>query len=286
MTDINMKRDFCVFILSHGRANNVITFKTLKSYNYTGNVRIICDDEDKSLPEYRDRFGCLVYVFNKETYIKRTDAGDNFGKRGSVIFARNACWDICRDLGYKYFLVLDDDYTSFAYKWIDRQTLREKSCHKLDDMFGMLLQYYVDSGVTCIAMIQGGDLIGGDVEAFGRFPGKRKIMNSFFCALDRPFQYSGIMNDDVNTYLLLGNYGHVCFSVREALLHQAPTQKSAGGLTELYLDAGTYVKSFYSVMFAPSCTKIATVGAIHHRIHHKVDWQMACPKIIGQEWKK
>ena len=31
---------------------------------------------------------------------------------------------------------------------------------------------------------------------------------------------------------------------------------------------GTYVKSFYSVMYAPSCVKISTLGTSNKRIHY------------------
>lgn len=282
---LDMRKDFCVFILSHGRPDNQKTYRTLKTYGYTGDIRIVCDDEDKTVSEYQKKFGAQVYVFNKETYVRRTDSFDNFHKRNSVIFARNACWDICAELGYKYFLVLDDDYTCFCYKWVEDR-LRERIIRNLDKVFQILLEYYIASGVKCLAMVQGGDLIGGDVKAFDRFPMKRKVMNSFFCALDRPFQYSGIMNDDVNTYLLLGQYGDVVFSIREALLHQEGTQQNAGGLTDLYLDMGTYTKSFYSVLCSPHSVKIATIGLDHPRIHHKISWNTACPKILDPSWKK
>lgn len=41
---------------------------------------------------------------------------------------------------------------------------------------------------------------------------------------------------------------------------QMQTQKNAGGMTETYLESGTYLKSFYSVMYAPSCVKLNTMG--------------------------
>jgi hypothetical protein len=63
---------------------------------------------------------------------------------------------------------------------------------------------------------------------------------------------------------------------------QKETQSNAGGLTEIYLELGTYVKSFYSVMYAPSCIRIAAMGAGSMRIHHEVNWKCAVPKIIRE----
>jgi hypothetical protein len=38
---------------------------------------------------------------------------------------------------------------------------------------------------------------------------------------------------------------------------QKETQATLAALTEIYLELGTYVKSFYSVIAAPSCVKVA-----------------------------
>ena len=46
-----MRNDFAVFILSHGRANNLITLKTLDKIGYTGKTYIIIDNEDEQEEE-------------------------------------------------------------------------------------------------------------------------------------------------------------------------------------------------------------------------------------------
>ena len=40
-------KDFAVFILTHGRPDNVITYNTLKKAGYTGDIYIVIDNEDK-----------------------------------------------------------------------------------------------------------------------------------------------------------------------------------------------------------------------------------------------
>lgn len=57
-----------------------------------------------------------------------------------------------------------------------------------------------------------------------------------------------------------------------------------GGLTDAYLDSGTYVKSFYSVIAVPNCVKISAMGSKDLRIHHKVDWNKAVPKLLRAEY--
>ena len=53
------REDFAIFILSHGRANNVKTVKTLEREGYTGKWYIICDNESalkKTLCKNCDKF--------------------------------------------------------------------------------------------------------------------------------------------------------------------------------------------------------------------------------------
>ena len=42
-----MRDSFAVFILTHGRADNVVTMKTLKKGGYTGRWYMIIDNEDE-----------------------------------------------------------------------------------------------------------------------------------------------------------------------------------------------------------------------------------------------
>ncbi|MFQ7049208.1 MAG: hypothetical protein ACLRR1_11145 [Alistipes shahii] len=54
---------FVAFILTHGRPDRVLTYEKLRKHGYTGKIYIVCDDEDKTLPEYRKRFGDVLVFF-------------------------------------------------------------------------------------------------------------------------------------------------------------------------------------------------------------------------------
>lgn len=110
-------------------------------------------------------------------------------------------------------------------------------------------------------------------------------MNSFFCRTDKPFKFLGRINEDVNTYTTLGSRGELFLTVTPLDLVQIPTQSNAGGMSDVYLDLGTYVKSFYSIITSPSCVKIDVMGTSHKRIHHKIEWENCCPKIISDRFK-
>ena len=78
----------------------------------------------------------------------------------------------------------------------------------------------------------------------------------------------GRVNEDVNTYTCLAAKGDLFLTVPNVAINQVQTQKGKGGMSEMYLDSGTYVKSFYSVMYSPSSVSIGEMGHKHRRIHH------------------
>lgn len=280
-------KNFAVFILSHGRPNNVITLNTLKKCGYTGEWYIVIDNEDKTADEYYKNFGEeRIIMFDKLQIAQTFDTADTFNDRKTIVYARNACFDIANKLGIKYFLELDDDYTGFMHRYIEGQQLRSKITTRLDDIFTMMIDFLNSTGALTVAFVQGGDLIGGlDNNNFHKKI-LRKAMNSFFCDVDKPFKFLGRVNEDVNTYTLLGQQGKLIMSISEFMLNQKQTQSNAGGMTSTYLDNGTYVKSFYSVMYSPSCVKVAAMGDKHMRMHHQVKWECCTPKILSQKYKK
>ena len=52
-----MRDDFCAFILTHGRPDKVLTYRTLRRAGYTGKIFIVVDDEDKTRNQYMAEFG-------------------------------------------------------------------------------------------------------------------------------------------------------------------------------------------------------------------------------------
>lgn len=290
-----MREDFCVFILTHGRPDRVHTYNTLLRSGYTGKVYVVIDDEDKTADEYQKRYGEKVLTFCREDAYKMTDDGDNFGKSKGVVYARNICWDLARRVCVKYFLVLDDDYGDFSYRFDGRNNWRRSTMiTTMNQAFEIVVEYLESTSCLSVAFAQTGEMIGGfgggEVKGGLNAPRlRRKVMNSFFCATNRPFRFLGHLNEDVSAYVFHGRNGNLFFTIMSVALSQKATQAHAGGLTEFYLDVGTYVKSFYSVMYSPSCVKIGVMGDFrnpHYRIHHKINWHHTAPKILREEWKK
>lgn len=286
-----MRDDFAAFILSHGRADKVKTVNALQKQGYTGKWYIVCDDEDQQLPEYEKRFGKdHVLVFSKN-FID-FDIMDNFEGNKVIVYARNIMFDLAKSLGLTYFWELEDDYHEFCYRPIEfdpkkgRDKLAYYKLKNLDAVIEVFLKFLDTTGALSVAMAQAGDLLGGVQGDAKNVPIKRKAMQTFFCRVDRPFKFVGRMNDDVNTYLSLGKVGKLFFHITNVAIVQDETQQHKSGHSVIYSQMGTYVKSFYSVMLCPSACKVHMMRSNHPRLHHKINWNHAVPKIISGDFKK
>lgn len=281
---------FAIFILTHGRPNNVKTISTIHKAGYTGKFYLIIDNEDATANEYILNFGKdKVIIFNKKEIADQTDEGNNFDERRTITHARNACFKIAKELGIKYFMQLDDDYVSFQYKYINKsgQKLSAHRITDLDEIIRLYLEFFKANNFLSIAFAQGGDFLGGAKSKYIRStPLMRKCMNSFICSVDRPFKFIGAMNEDVNTYTTLGSRGMLFGTIPIISLNQKPTQSQKGGITDMYLRFGTYCKAFTTVMMHPSSVKVFLMRSKYPRIHHFIKWKNTAPMIISENCRK
>lgn len=283
--------NFAVFIMTHGRADNVITFRTMRRQGFTGKIYIVIDTDDDQREKYIANFGAEnVLIFDKKVEEQKMDTGDAGGSMKCVVFARNVCYRLAEELGLEYFIEADDDYTEFSFRIENEGKLKGISINDLDSVFEATFDFLDDSGALAVAPAQGGDFVGGATGNTWKERVRRKCMNLFFCRTDNPIHFIGRINEDVTTYTYYTQQGKLFFTLADWQLNQKRTQAQSGGMTDTYLDGGTYLKSFYSVMWSPSCVKIAPMGGgsgtQHYRIHHEVNWSKCAPKILNQKWKK
>lgn len=288
MTDQEFQECFVALILTHGRANNVETYRQARLRGYTGKIVLVLDDEDEQIPKYQAIYGeenC--FVFNKRKYIESSDAIVS-GDTRCILYARNAAFDIARELGYRYFIELDDDYCGFSWKFDNHGRYRQRIICNLDFVWRRMLEYMIS--VPCmvsICMAQGGDFIGGNGnKKTSAITPMRKAMNTFICDVERRFEFKGRYNDDVNTYTKLSQMGMLFMSLNQVMINPAETQKNKGGMTEVYRTDGTFQKSFMSVIVSPSSVKLAMMGRKNMRLHHNVEWRYTAPMIVAEKWRK
>lgn len=284
-----MKHKFLATILTHRRPDTVLTYNTLRRCGYTGKILLILDNEDPTLDEYKALYAPdEIYVFDKAEADRTTDNCDNKKHRKTALYARNAVFDIAQKLGFRYFIQLDDDYTVFRYRMLKDARYGSASIKNLDNVFDLLLDFYAMSKAHSIAMTLGGDHIGGDKNTWIKdaWRVKRKCMASWICDTKNPLKFAGHMNDDCSRYTVGGRRGELYMQFYNLMVNTVQTQSTEGGMTDVYKDIGTYVKTMYTVIQAPSCTNLRIIGHTNPRIHHQINWPACAVKIIREEFKK
>lgn len=295
-------RPFCVLIISYGRPDKVYSWDTLDTELSEAPRYIICSDDDKTIPQYQEKFGKdHVLIFNKEEEMKNFDVGDNYpGMFNSSCFAHNTYFRFAKQLGYKYFLAMDDDSVVYRIRYQNPEeveVLKDGTCkgpvravqippHRFDECCEAYFRM-LDAApwINCMAFSQGGDYIGGYNSGTWKKKMRWKAMNSFFCCTDKPWEMPGRINEDATAYVYHGHKGRVAITLAEIMLDQVPTQQASGGMTDIYRDNGTWLKTAYTVMMCPSAVKFAIMPT-SHRIHHHVNFEYCCPKVISSDYCK
>lgn len=287
-----VRDDFAILILSHKRAEKIDTLRLLEKSGYTGKWYVIIDNLDPELELYKKKYGDNVIVFDKEEEMKlrKTDLMINEVKENVVVWARNKVFEMAKNLGLNYFAEFDDDYTELYYRIYnyERRKIDDYHVNNINELIEWTLTLLDETGVPVVAWAQTGDFIGGGQSPKHFEKIKRKVMNTFFWNLKKVnnLRFLGFLNEDVNFYIKYGLKGEIMFTIPFVCISQRPTQTNKGGLTDAYLDVGTYIKSFLTCMIAPKSVRINLMGYSNPRLHHLINWDKTVPKIISDKYRK
>lgn len=295
-------RDFVVLIASYGRPEGLqkMTMTTFKDFLDKVDYRIMVSDDDKTLPKYLEMFGDKVYVFNKDKVLKDTnaDTADALDIKSVIFFERNIEFMVAKELGYRYFMHLEDDYLSMRFKMMNKKSL--PSCAMKIKDFDLICEHYfkiLDSSpfLYSVCVAQGGDYIGGKSSDLVKQGYRFKGMNIYCFDTEKEFKLPGRINEDASAYYVNGKLGKLFLTPAMIQLTQLPTQNNQGGVSDIYKRFGTYLKTIYTVIQRPDAVKISTFttsgsSKVHHadtrRIHHRSDNKVCFVKIISDKYAK
>lgn len=295
-------RDFVVLIASYGRPEGLkkMTMTTFKEFFEKVDYRIMVSDDDKTLPKYLEMYGDKVYVFNKDDVLKNAnvDTCDALDIKSVIFFERNIEFKVARELGYRYFMHLEDDYLQMDFKLMNHESLM--SCHMDIEHFDKICEMYfrvLDSSpfLSSVCMAQGGDYVGGKTSSLSKNGYRFKGMNIYCFDTQKEVKLPGRINEDASAYYVNGKLGKIFLTLPLIQLTQLPTQNNQGGVSDVYKKFGTYLKTIYTVIQRPDAMKISTFATsgsskTHlsdtRRIHHKCSSKLCFTKIISDSYAK
>jgi len=187
-----MPNDFAIFILSYSRPTEIKTINILERGRYTGEWYIVVSTDDPKLEEYKYWWRKRLLIFDKEEVLPYIDIGDNFvDEKKAGIFARNKVWDFAEELGYRYFLQMDDDLNKLLYRYVEGRKLKAIPVTNLDELCEAMVKFLKDSGADCILWGTNADYYGG-VKGFTMLNGvKRKAVNAMICDTKKKDKFRG-----------------------------------------------------------------------------------------------
>lgn len=276
------KTKYAFFILSHERFKTMSTDKMLNKFGCKGMFYVVVDDKDKQIDLYKNKFGDRLLVYNKDEYEKITDTVDNnIDEKRTGLFARNFIIDKAKELGYKYIIMLDDDYINFKLRYIKENKLLSKNISDLKYLFDCMTDYMDKcENIDILSCCGQGDYMGG-VASTPMVDGiVRKAVNTFIIRTNTNIRFSGRINDDICTNVLFEHVGRLFITIGCVMLNMKKTGVLKGGMYNLYKEHSEYEKSFYPVICCPSAVKVSD------KLYHKVSKNNCCPKIISERYKK
>lgn len=277
-----MRSDFAVLILTHGRAHDQVTFHELEKRGYTGKAYLVIDDLDEQRAEYERLYGDSVIVFDKREYAKRVDTMTTEDELRSVVFARNAAYDIADDLRLSYFAMFDDDLSQFTFRYVKEGRLVSAPVTDFDALFESMVGFLETTGVTSLNIASSGALIGGLAGVYGNGM-CWNINQALVVRVSDRLKFVGILNEDMNALLIGKDVGQVMLEAYAITKNSPQRGTNDGGLHSLYDDNKQYVRDFYSVIIDPSGLKVIVKRDGTSLRKSKA---LLYPKIVSGRWRK
>ena len=247
-----MKR-FAIFILTNGRPNNQYTLEFLRK-SFKGDVFLICDNEDKTLKEYQNNYGEQVIVFDKNEWVSKSDPMDNFQSKNSVLYARNAVFEIAKDMGYEYFVMVDDDVTGLSFRYEKDGKLVGKPVKNFNKVSSVILETMDNTGTDFFSFGMDKIYIGGSSNSQYQKKIIDKVYCFIFCRTEQQHFYKGIMNEDEINNILSMSVGKLAKSLTAIQIQYKPIGRdNIGGNAETYNENGyySYIRNFYPIIAFP-----------------------------------
>lgn len=277
-----------IYIISHGRPHNQRTYNLLRQCGYTGDIKVVVDNEDKTMIEYYKELEAddraEVGVFNKQEMIDCTDTGIREPMRNFAVFARNAVEQDAMGT-HKLFWVFDDDLTSFRLRFVDGDSLRSmKVTHSLDKIFKLMEDYVSSTQIATLGFGTANNYMSG-VKSIEKESSKfRMCYNGYLRNSQYPVEWSLNMCEDRITSILQNKVGNVWLQLLCLQIDTLPIGGLIeGGNSDVYRNMDKFHQVFFPVMTSPDCNYTKYMKDKWFTMY---DEKTMCPKIISSKYKE
>lgn len=280
---MTMRDDFAVFILTHGRAKQQKTLETLSKCGYSGKWFLIIDDEDEQKNIYHERYVQHVIEFSKREIEGMFDTMTNAKEYRSVVYARNAVYDIAKRLGIRFAFTFDDDITDLQFRVVKDNKLKGFKIHHIERLFASMVDYMDSAKLAILGFSQAGAYVGGAKSKKYQEGCQRNLSQAFMVNAENPVFFRGVFNEDLHACLDCAVQGRTALATMLVSITSPERMSNAGGNFDLYKDNSTYQRDFYSKMVYPS---VVSFGEKKQEIKMLIKSSAFAPMILNERYKK
>lgn len=282
--------NYSVFIISHGRADRVETYDTLRNAGYHGPINIVVDVEEEA--EYRKRFGSEVISFDKFSIMDKSDTIYPEKKKASALYSRifvEMCASsmIGAPCNLDGYVVLDDDITNLRYRWVENGVAKSMSIRKnLSSVFDGYIEYIVNSGIATVSFIYNMFYVGGVKDIEHRVTESRHTYQIHIRNLNHPIEWKSLTNNDTITEVTTMKTGDIWWSLPFVDFDAVPMNTKSGGMKNLYDSISDYAKNFLAVIACPSSCKVGYSESTRGKIRIVENKNNLYPMIVSSRFKR
>lgn len=285
-----------IFITSHNSPNECLTLDLLNKLGYTGDYKIVIDDEDNYIETYKTKYENNLIIFSKRDFMAITDVAyrQDEKPKACVVYARNAIEDYCIKNNISTFCVADDDIKDISYKIMNYEHKSVKIEHlnygDINSVISCYFDFAINSNIACLGFGKDNFYFGGFKDLANGNAVKRRSVSNFFLR-NRKYEINWCMPmEDFSTAIKYGGYGCFFFTAPQVKITVKPqyTQKnsdktSKNGMIDFYANTNAFTRTFYSIMIRPDCIKAALCK---DKIVPKMNKDKAYPMIISNKFSK
>ncbi|MCB1711159.1 MAG: hypothetical protein KDH96_01375 [Candidatus Riesia sp.] len=257
------KNKYPIYIVSKGRAHNMLTPKALDRLGLDYKIII----ERQEFQEYSQNIDVSKILILPYSYIEEYDTCDDLGLSVSTGpgAARNFAWQHSIDQGYEKHWVLDDNLDDFHR--LNRNIkvpVRTGATFRAAEDFTDRYENVLISGFNYYSFCKSTD-------AVPAFIPNTRIYSCLLIKNNIPYRWRGRYNEDTDLSLRVLKDGFCTIQFNTFLCGKVTTQRMRGGNSkEFYDKEGTYNKSKMLEDLHPDVAKVVYK---FNRWHHQVDYR-------------
>lgn len=271
-----------VFVISYNRAGRVETYSALRDAGFLGEIFVVIDVDDPQYTEYKLRFQNELIAYSKKNEMLEADTVEYEKRPASAIYARNAVEKIANQMSLDAFIILDDDITSFRYRWMQGGVCKSlKITQYIDRIILLYINYMLSCDIATLSFENCMFYVGGITD--DKIANERWTYQIHIRNVNIPVEWKSIINEDIITEIMTATKGYIWWSLPHVVYDAVAMNEMSGGNKDNYDTFSEFKRAMFATVVNPSSCK---PGYSHGKLRIIQNKKASYPMIVSSRYKK